>query len=108
MSQTLIALLQAGARASGGGPALIERRGEVHLAVEFAAAALGAAVLGINTRYGVFELSHLMATARPTAIVLPARFLDLDFKGRLSQAYADARQAQPELRARARRAEALF
>ena len=70
-----------------------------YLAVEFATAALGGAVLGINTRYGVFELSHLMVTARLKAIVLPARFLDLDFKGRLTAAFASAREAAPDLAA---------
>jgi fatty-acyl-CoA synthase len=139
MSQTLLSMLAAGARASESGLALIERRGEAHvrishdsllghiasaaralgaagvgrgdvvgvwlpngadyLAVEFAAAGLGAAVLGINTRYGVFELSHLLTTARPKAVVLPGRFLDLDFKGRLAEAFAAARQAEPDLAA---------
>jgi fatty-acyl-CoA synthase len=132
-------MLEAGARAAGGRPALIERRGEAwaalsyaalaqqvdaaaralgacgvgagdvvgvwlpngadYLALEFAAAGLGAAVLGINTRYGVFELTHLLATARPRALAAPARFLDLDFKGRLAAAFAAARQAQPDLAA---------
>jgi fatty-acyl-CoA synthase len=68
-----------------------------YLAVEFATAALGAAVLGINTRYGVFELSHLMVTGQMKAIVLPAGFLDLDFKGRLVAAFASAREAAPDL-----------
>jgi acyl-CoA synthetase (AMP-forming)/AMP-acid ligase II len=67
------------------------------LAVQFAAAGLGAAVLGINTRYGVFELSHLMAAGRLKAIVLPARFLDLDFAGRLGAAFAAARRTAPGL-----------
>ena len=39
-----------------------------YLALQFAAAGLGAAVLGINTRYGVFELSHLILTARPRLV----------------------------------------
>ena len=68
-----------------------------YLAVEFAAAGLGAAVLGINTRYGVFELTHLMVTARMRAIVLPAGFLDLDFKGRLFEAFGAARRSAPDL-----------
>lgn len=68
-----------------------------YLAVEFGAAAMGAAVLGVNTRYGVFELSHLMVTGRMKVIVLPARFLDLDFVGRLTAAWAAAREAEPGL-----------
>ena len=139
MTQTLLSMLRAGAKAAGAAPALIERRGTDYvpvsyeellaasaaaagllakagvgegdvlgvwlpngldyLAVEFAAAALGGAVLGINTRYGVFELSHLMVTARLKAIVLPHRFLDLDFKGRLTAAFASAREAAPDLAA---------
>ena len=58
------------------------------LAWEFALAALGAAMLGVNTRYGVHELAHLLERARPVGVVAPARFLDLDFAGRLHQAYA--------------------
>ena len=61
---------------------------------EFALAALGAAVLGINTRYSVSELTHLLTRGRPVGIVAPARFLELDFAGRL----------QPCKRRRVRRA----
>ncbi len=67
-----------------------------YFALQFGAAALGVAVLGINTRYGVFELSHLIATARPTVLVAPAGFLDLDFKGRLKDAFAAVRQAEAD------------
>jgi acyl-CoA synthetase (AMP-forming)/AMP-acid ligase II len=139
VNPTLMGMLEAGARASTGAPALIERRGEAYvevgypkllasagaaakalgkagvgagdvlgvwlpngldyLAVEFGAASLGAAVLGINTRYGVFELSHLMTAGRLKVIVLPAVFLDLDFSGRLTAAFAAAREAAPDLAA---------
>jgi fatty-acyl-CoA synthase len=71
--------------------------GLAYLAAEFAAAGLGASVLGINTRYGVFELQHLMIIARPALIIAPHRFLDLDFPGRLTAAFAAARSAQPDL-----------
>jgi acyl-CoA synthetase (AMP-forming)/AMP-acid ligase II len=53
---------------------------------EFALAALGAAMLGINTRYGVIELTHLLRRGRPVGVVAPARFLELDFAGRLRRA----------------------
>jgi fatty-acyl-CoA synthase len=139
MTETLVSMLAAGAAASAGAPALIERRGgefvEVshaellaaagsaakalseagvgegdlvgvwlpnglaYLAVQFAAAGLGASVLGINTRYGVFELSHLIATGRPRAIVAPDRFLDLDFKGRLAEAWGSAKASVSDLAA---------
>src|SRR5581483_2113616 len=45
---------------------------------------------GVNTRYGVHELAHLLGRAEPVGIVVPARFLDLDFAGRLHQARATA------------------
>jgi acyl-CoA synthetase (AMP-forming)/AMP-acid ligase II len=57
---------------------------------EFALAALGAAVLGINTRYGVHELTHLFERGRLAGVVVPGRFLDLDFAGRLRAAHCDA------------------
>ena len=53
---------------------------------EFALTALGAAMLGINTRYSVNELTHLLACGRPVGVVAPARFLELDFAGRLRRA----------------------
>ncbi len=62
---------------------------------EFALAALGSAALGVNTRYGVDELAHLLERARPTGVVAPARFLDLDFADRLHRARAAAADAPP-------------
>jgi fatty-acyl-CoA synthase len=61
---------------------------------EFALAALGAAALGINTRYGVDELTHLLQRGRPVGLVVPARFLELDFRGRLRSAIDEARDQQ--------------
>jgi fatty-acyl-CoA synthase len=68
-----------------------------YLALEFAAAAAGAAVLGVNTRYGAFELSHLLATAAFKVLALPGQFLDIDFPGRLAEAFAEARRRQSDL-----------
>ena len=65
--------------------------------LEFALAALGAAVLGINTRYGVNELSHLLRTGPPVGIIVPDTFHDLDFTGRLRQATTAALAVQPDL-----------
>lgn len=56
---------------------------------EFAAASLGVAVLGINTRYGVHELTHLLRTARPVCVAMPRELLGLDFTGRLRTAAAE-------------------
>ncbi len=54
-----------------------------YLVAEFALAGLGAAALGVNTRYGEHEVAHLLERARPVGVVVPHRFLDLDFVGRL-------------------------
>jgi fatty-acyl-CoA synthase len=56
---------------------------------EFATASIGAAVLGINTRYGVHELSHLLHTARPVCLAMPRELLGLDFAGRLETAASE-------------------
>jgi acyl-CoA synthetase (AMP-forming)/AMP-acid ligase II len=54
--------------------------------LEFALARLGAANLGVNTRYSVFELEHLMRAAQPVGIVMPESFHGLDFETRLDEA----------------------
>ena len=54
-----------------------------YLVAEFALGALGAAALGVNTRYGEHELAHLVERARPVGVVVPHRFLDIDFVGKL-------------------------
>lgn len=64
---------------------------------QFGAAALGAGVLGINTRYHVHELTHLLTQARPVCVALPRAFLDLDFTGRLRAAVGEARELVPDL-----------
>lgn len=66
--------------------------------LQFAVADLGAAALGINTRYGVHELAHLLLAARPVGVVVPASFHGLDFAGRLEAAIARARTTAPDLR----------
>jgi acyl-CoA synthetase (AMP-forming)/AMP-acid ligase II len=58
---------------------------------QFAVTACGAAVLGVNTRYNVQELSHLIDRARPRVVVLPHAFLGLDFTGRLRDALSVTR-----------------
>jgi len=59
-----------------------------YLVAEFALGALGAAALGINTRYGEHELAHLVERARPVGVVVPHRFLDIDFVGKLPRSDA--------------------
>ncbi|HEY3682187.1 MAG TPA: AMP-binding protein [Streptosporangiaceae bacterium] len=65
---------------------------------QFGAATLGAGVLGVNTRYHVHELTHLLTQARPVCVALPRAFLGLDFTGRLRDAVAEARKTVPDLR----------
>jgi acyl-CoA synthetase (AMP-forming)/AMP-acid ligase II len=62
---------------------------------EFALAARGAAMLGVNTRYGIHELTHLLDRGRLAGVVAPARFLDLDFAGRLRAALAASESGLP-------------
>ena len=59
-----------------------------YLVAEFALGALGAAALGVNTRYGEHELAHLVDRARPVGVVVPHRFLDIDFVGKLPRSGA--------------------
>lgn len=65
------------------------------LVVEFAAARLGAVVLGVNTRFGAHELSHLLGTAQPACVLAPASFLGIDFAGTLRSAAGQLRQDSP-------------
>ena len=53
-----------------------------------AAAARGALVVGINTRYGVEEATHVLARARPVLVALAHDFHGLDLAGRLRDAVA--------------------
>lgn len=62
---------------------------------QFACAALGAAMLGLNTRYRSHEVSHLLTTATIAAIVLPSEFLGIDFVGTLDEAIAQVREGDP-------------
>lgn len=50
---------------------------------QFAVAARGAHVIGVNTRYGVGEATHVLERARPSTVVLPAAFHGLDLLDRL-------------------------
>jgi fatty-acyl-CoA synthase len=50
---------------------------------QFAAAALGAHVIGVNTRYNVDEVTHLLDSARPRLIAVAHGFHGLDLRERL-------------------------
>ncbi|RFU21953.1 AMP-binding protein [Geodermatophilus marinus] len=60
------------------------------LAWQFAAAARSAHVVGINTRYNVGEVAHVLGRARPRLVALPQDFHGLDLVGRLREAVAHA------------------
>jgi fatty-acyl-CoA synthase len=53
---------------------------------QFAAAMLGAHVIGVNTRYNVEEVGHLLDRARPTVIAVAHEFVKLDLDVRLRKA----------------------
>ncbi|MBB3665686.1 fatty-acyl-CoA synthase [Prauserella sediminis] len=50
---------------------------------QFAAAGLGAHVIGINTRYGIAEVAHVLDHARPKVLAVAHDFLGLDLVGTL-------------------------
>ncbi|MHC3004626.1 AMP-binding protein [Gordonia sp. GN26] len=57
---------------------------------QFAASALGAHVIGVNTRYNVGEVAHILTSARPAVVAVPARFHGLDIVGTLREASSAA------------------
>jgi fatty-acyl-CoA synthase len=65
------------------------------LAWQFAVSALGAHVIGINTRYNVDEVVHVLERARPKVVVLAHEFHGLDLIGRLRAAVARADAPPP-------------
>jgi acyl-CoA synthetase (AMP-forming)/AMP-acid ligase II len=56
------------------------------MVAQFACSALGVTVLGMNTRYRSYEITHLLATVPIAAVVLPSEFLNIDFVGTLTEA----------------------
>ena len=61
-----------------------------------AAAARGAHVIGINTRYGLEEVTHVLTRARPRLVALAHEFHGLDLPGRL-RAAVEASGVSPEV-----------
>ncbi|MCR5979371.1 AMP-binding protein [Gordonia jinghuaiqii] len=57
---------------------------------QFAASALGAHIIGVNTRYNVGEVAHILTAARPAVVAVPASFHGLDIFGTLREASAAA------------------
>ncbi|ATD72361.1 MULTISPECIES: AMP-binding protein [Gordonia] len=57
---------------------------------QFAASAVGAHVIGVNTRYNVGEVAHILNSARPVVVAVPAQFHGLDIFGTLRDASSAA------------------
>ncbi|MGW5267606.1 AMP-binding protein [Rhodococcus sp. NPDC003994] len=53
---------------------------------QFAAASVGAHVIGVNTRYNSGEIAHILTSARPAVVAIAPNFHDLDLLGRLRTA----------------------
>jgi acyl-CoA synthetase (AMP-forming)/AMP-acid ligase II len=62
---------------------------------QFAVSALGAHVIGINTRYNVDEVVHVLERARPRIAAVAHAFHGLDLLGRLREAVARADAPAP-------------
>ncbi|MEZ5152399.1 AMP-binding protein [Rhodococcus zopfii] len=53
---------------------------------QFAASALGAHIIGVNTRYNTGEVAHILVAARPAVVAVAASFHGLDLIGTLRAA----------------------
>lgn len=62
---------------------------------QFAAAALGAHVIGVNTRYNTGEVAHILTAARPAVVAVAAGFHGLDLFGTLRDAAGTAAVPPP-------------
>jgi fatty-acyl-CoA synthase len=59
------------------------------LTLLLAAARLGVLVVPLNTRYRAVEVGHVLRTTRARVVVIPTRFLGIDFRGILAEASRD-------------------
>jgi acyl-CoA synthetase (AMP-forming)/AMP-acid ligase II len=57
---------------------------------QFAASAVGAHVIGVNTRYNITEVGHVLHKARPKVLVMAHAFQRIDFLSTLRGAIAEA------------------
>ena len=64
---------------------------------QFAASALGAHVMGINTRYNVDELVHVLDLAKPRVVAIAHDFVKLDLLSRFRQAIQQTTVAAPSV-----------
>lgn len=63
---------------------------------QFASSALGAHVIGVNTRYNVAEVGHVLAKARPSVLVMAHDFRGIDFLSTAAQAVHEINSRHPE------------
>lgn len=59
---------------------------------QFAASARGAHVIGVNTRYNVAEVSHVLSKARPSLLVIAHGFRGIDFLTTAKKAVAESQE----------------
>lgn len=64
---------------------------------QFAVASLGAHVIGLNTRYNVDEVAHVLQRAEPAVLAIAHRFHGLDLLDRLRRAVRLAEAAPPSV-----------
>lgn len=62
---------------------------------QFAASSRGAHVIGVNTRYNVAEISHVLTKARPRVLVMAHGFRGIDFLSTATKAIAEAQEEFP-------------
>ncbi|MFF5988241.1 AMP-binding protein [Prauserella flavalba] len=65
------------------------------VAVQLAALSVGAHVIGINTRYNVDEVAHVLRMARPRAVLVAHDFMNLDLLRTLKAAHRAAETEPP-------------
>lgn len=64
---------------------------------QFAAASLGAHVIGLNTRYAVGDIAHVLDLARPVVVAVAHDFRNLPFGDRLREGLKEAGVAAPSV-----------
>lgn len=64
---------------------------------QFAAASLGAHVIGVNTRYNTTEVAHVMTMAAPKVIAVAYDFLTIDFRRKLRDAAEQSKTQMPSV-----------
>ncbi len=64
---------------------------------QFAAVTRGAHVIGVNTRYNVDEVTHLLDCARPVVLAIAHDFVGLDLDVRLRHAVAASKARPPSV-----------